>query len=66
MAFNQDLLVSDLVRVIYRLDEAGAELIGQLTTRIRTRQVPQTGALTRKLGKGLGMRRRRFPIRERP
>lgn len=64
VSYAQERLVSDLVRIIYSLDETGAELVGELTSTVKTRRVPMTGALTRKLGTGRGMKPRLvWPVR---
>jgi hypothetical protein len=60
----QDEAIEALTRASWKLDEAGAELIGELVMRVRTRRVPMTGALTRKLGTGRGMKPRLvWPVR---
>jgi hypothetical protein len=60
--YAQDEAIEALTRASWRMDEAGAMLVGELVTPIRTRRVPMTGALTRKLGTGKGARRRAWTV----
>ena len=63
MKYPQDEIIENLTRASWKLDEAGAELVGELVMRVRTRRVPMTGALTRKLGTGALKPRLVWPVR---